>query len=398
VIDVDPENGAATGVEAETISAMREPARQKNSAVAWVALLLALAAVAGAAILGVFGYQQLGRLNQEAVGLSAEITRIAESQAAMRATIDQAVTEMREQQGQFGEQRELLAQQREAFVEARSAFRQQEQQLADENLRWHEREAELRAVVADVHQRVGRSGTQWILIEAEYLMRIAADRLVLARDVETAQVALELADQRLRDTGDPGWAGVRQQVARDIAALTAFDEPDLAGLSAQIAAMIDQIPQLRIARSTVGPERRLPQTEPRATEQRSWETLLDDLWAGFKNSVRIRERDAPIEAMLAPEHEFFLYENLKLHLEAARLGLARLDPQLFGDSLGTASAWLTRYFAVNEEPAIALSAAIRDLKALDIVPPLPDISRSLRALKARQSLMVGMARESVGSQ
>ena len=116
--------------------------------------------------------------------------------------------------------------------EARANFQRQEQQLAEENVNLQEREAELRAAVADVHRRVGRSGTQWMIAEAEYLLRIANDRLILARDTNSARVALGLADQRLRDTKDPGWAGVREQIARDIARLSAFEAPDSAGISA----------------------------------------------------------------------------------------------------------------------------------------------------------------------
>ena len=127
---------------------------------------------------------------------------------------------------------------------------------------------------------------------------------------------------------------MRAQIARDIAKLSAFEAPDAAGLSARLSALIEQIPQLKIARATIGPERTLPKRIAREPGERSWDTLLDDLWSGFKDSVRIRERDQPVQAMLAPEHQFFLYENLKLHLEAARLGIARNDQALFRPPAG----------------------------------------------------------------
>lgn len=390
VIDVTPENESASGFDADTPAGAPQTVHRSNG-IAWLALLLALGAMAGTAVLAVFGYHQLGRLNQDIAVLDGGLDKVSGRQAELGATIGQAVGAARQQQDQLAQQREVLARQRLAYEEARAAFQQQERQLADENLRWHEREAELRAVVADVHQRVGRSGTQWYIAETEYLLRIATDRLALARDVETARVALELADQRLRDTRDPGWVGVREQIARDIAALSAFEEPDIAGLSGRLATMIGQTPQLKLTRAGVAPRKSLSQHEPRAPAERRWDTLLDDLWAGFKGAVRIREHDKPVQALLGPEHELVLYENLKLHLETARLALARLDPALFRDSLSAASDWLMRYFVVTEETATALSVAIGELKAIDIRPPLPDVSKSLRALKARQSLMVGVA-------
>jgi uroporphyrin-3 C-methyltransferase len=295
-------------------------------------------------------------------------------------------TSLEQQVGTLEQQEAVLEQQSLAVEEARAAFVDQEQRLANENVRLQEREAELRAAVADVHRRVGRSGTQWIIAEAEYLLRIANHRLTLARDTNTAQAALELADQRLRDTQDPGWAGVRAQIARDIAHLATFDQPDLAGLSARLAALIEQVPQLEIDRATIGPERTLPERVARDPEERSWDTLLDDLWAGFKDSVRIRERDQPVAAMLAPEHQFFLYENLKLHLESARLGLARGDRALFDDHLATAADWIARHFKADAV-ASSLSEAIASIRATDIEPELPDISQSLRALTVRQELI-----------
>ena len=51
-----------------------------------------------------------------------------------------------------------------------------------------------------------------MVAETEYLLRIAGHRLNLARDTRAALAAMELADQRLRDTLDPGWAGVREQI------------------------------------------------------------------------------------------------------------------------------------------------------------------------------------------
>jgi uroporphyrin-3 C-methyltransferase len=298
---------------------------------------------------------------------------------------------VRAQEAALGQQSGALAKQQAAVDEARAAFRQQEQRLAQENVNLQEREAELRAAVADVHRRVGRSGTQWMVAEAEYLLRIANDRLILARDTESARVALGLADQRLRDTKDPGWAGVREQIARDIAKLSTFEAPDSAGLSARLSALIEQIPQLKIANATIGPERTLPERTGQEPGERNWETLLDDVWAGFKDSVRIRERDKPVQAMLAPEHQFFLYENLKLHMEAARLGLARDDQNLFRDNLNIAADWLTKYFDPDNGSAAAMAKAIAEMVKIDIRPEMPDVSQSLRALQVRQKLMEDVA-------
>jgi uroporphyrin-3 C-methyltransferase len=143
---------------------------------------------------------------------------------------------------------------------------------------------------------------------------------------------------------------------------------------------------LSIARATIGPERTLPERGLRDPEDRSWDTLLDDLWSGFKDSVRIRERDQPVTAMLAPEQQFFLYENLKLHLETARLGLARGDQTLYDGNLATAQQWLADYFQ-DDPVADSIRDAVEGMRGIDIHPPMPDVSQSLRALAVRRQML-----------
>lgn len=355
------------------------------------ALLISVLALVAVGVAAWFGYQYWLQLQDDLATLDARLREAQSQQQALSQSLKSASEALNAQEAALGAQKGALAQQQTAVDEARAAFLQQEQKLAEENVNLQEREAELRAAVADVHRRVGRSGTQWMVAEAEYLLRIASDRLILARDTASARVALGLADQRLRDTQDPGWAGVREQIARDMAKLGSFEAPDTAGMSARLAALIDQIPQLKIDRATIGPERTLPERKSRKPDERNWETLLDDVWAGFKDSVRIRERDQPVQAMLAPEHQFFLYENLKLHLEAARLGLARGDQALFRDNLNTAANWLKKYFDVESAAAKSIDSAISELVQVDIRPEMPDVSQSLRTLQVRKKLMEEIA-------
>lgn len=394
VIDVTPDEAKEPEQQATDEATERPnqpeqpPAKQaKKSGAGMLALVLAVLALIAVGVAAVFGYRVWTDLNSDLAAMNARIGEAAGAQQQFKAALDNATSALQSQEDTLGDQKTVLAQQQAAVEQAKEAFKAQEQRLADENLRLQEREAELRAAVADVHRRVGRSGTQWIIAETEYLMRVANHRLILARDTETARVALELADQRLRDTKDPGWAGVRAQVARDIAKLSAFDAPDSAGLSARLSAMVEQIPKLKIARATIGPERTLPEPVAREPGERSWDTLLDDVWAGFKDSVRIRERDEPVQAMLAPESQFFLYENLKLHLEAARLGIARNDQALVRENLGTAREWLGSYFEQDDSATKAIREGIDTILKAEIKPELPDISQSLRALQVRKKLL-----------
>lgn len=397
VIDVTPDPERATGDGSADAARDRRADGRKPGRRGTLAMLLAVIALAGVAVTVVLGYGYWSGLKADLAAMDASLRDARGQQAQLRASLAEAAAALRAQKAVLQEQGAALDRQRDAVEDARTSYAQQERTLADENLRLQEREAQLRAAVADVHRRVGMSGTQWMVAETEYLLRVASHRLALARDIETARVALELADQRLRDTRDPGWAGVRARIARDIAQLNATQLPDLSGLAARLAALIEQVPQLKVARATVGAERTLPERVAREPDERSWNTLLGDVWAGFKDSVRIRERDTPVQAMLAPEHEFFLYENLRLHLEAARLGLVYADPDLFRDNLATADDWLARFFDPADATTQALRQAIADMRAVEIRPELPDISRSLRALEARLELVENIGTDGAGT-
>ncbi|MGB5255261.1 MAG: uroporphyrinogen-III C-methyltransferase [Sedimenticolaceae bacterium] len=391
VIDVSPDHEATAADHTEP--ATRTPTEKDTNTGRGRNPALVLAAVALLAVVaaGGYGYRHWSNLRLDVARLDSQLREARAQQQQLQQALAEATDAVGTQANALSEQRALLARQQIVAEEARDAFTAQERQLAEQSLRLQQREAELRAIVADIRRRVGSSGTRWMIAESEFLLRIASNRLILTRDVATARIALELADQRLRDTQDPGWAGVRAQIARDIAQLNAFEAPEIAGISARLSGLIAQVPGLRIAGAPIAPEHTLPERDAGATDTRNWETLLDDLWSGFKDIVRIRVHDQPVEAMIAPEQQFLLYENLKLHLEVARLGLARHDPRLFRDNLATASDWLGRYFDANDATVAAVKQAIAALGDIDIAPEMPDITGSLRALTAQDKLMQDVA-------
>jgi uroporphyrin-3 C-methyltransferase len=390
VIDVTPEPEATPEEAAapEAPEQTEKPAGQSKAPL--IIAVIALLLVAGA-LVAAFQYTQ--QTAQDLAVINNSLSKSLAAQETLEQQLAAANTAVKEQAELLAQQQSRFDEQQQSLDEAKERFDQQEQLLDSERLKMQQREAELRASVADVHRRVGSSGTQWLVAEAEYLMRVANERLNLARDTGTAHKALVLADERLRDTKDPGWIPVRNQLAHDIAALDAAELPDTAGIAARLDALAEQVPQLQLSNATLGGSERTPQGETEATprQERNWDTLLDDLWAGFKDTVRIRRRDKPVAAMLAPEQQFFLYENLRLYLESARLAVARADRELYRDSLNTVGSWLSTHFDNADPLTKSTRSAVTELMRIDIRPMLPDISASLRSLQVRQKLQADLA-------
>jgi len=383
VIDVTPESEESRDSHETSSRASEQSASAGAHKLPLIIAILALLLVSGALV---FAYQYAEQAAQDLARINARLDKSMQQQDSLKNQLDSADNTVLAQQNRLDQQTQSVDQQKRALLEASEKFAKQEALLERERQRMEEREAELRASVADVHKRVGASGTQWMVSEAEYLLRVANHRLTLARDTGTARSAMLLADQRLHDTEDPGWNLVREQIARDMTKLDAANLPDSAGISAKLGALAEQVPQLKLTNATIGAERTLPEGSSKERSQRNWDTLLNDLWDGFKDSVRVRQRDKPVQAMLAPDQQFFLYENIRLHLESARLAVVRNDRTLFIDSLNTASKWLSNHFDSADTLTQNMKKTLVGLKSINIRPALPDISQSLRTLKIRQKL------------
>jgi len=233
---------------------------------------------------------------------------------------------------------------------------------------------------------IGRSEQGWSLAEVEYLLRIANQRLQLQRDVDTAEQALKAADQRLHDLADPHFLSVREQIARDIEAVQAVPAVDIEGVSLSLSAALAGIDQLSVAGSRYQPA---GETEPEASTRATisdWRELPRLLWSTLSGLFRIREHDKPVTPMLAPQREYFLRENLRLQLSAARLALLRDDSVQYQVILTTAQDWLNAYFAGDDGKVNDLVSQLEQLKAINTVPQLPDISGSLRVLRQQIKL------------
>lgn len=230
---------------------------------------------------------------------------------------------------------------------------------------------------------------QWQLAEVEQLLLIANDRLLLHRDATGALRALEIADSRLREIADTqGLIELRQQVANDLAALKAVPQADVQGLTLKLNALIERVPRLPLTSSvprnftkvTSGDE--LPQVDSR------WRRFLDSALTALRGLVEIHHRDQQVIPLLPPGQEFFLYQNLQLKLESARLALLQRDTASFKEAVKLAAGWIRAYFTPEDSAVKAALEELTELERVELNWPLPDLSGSLqraRTLLAKQT-------------
>lgn len=314
----------------------------------WVALvaLLALLGTAGVLVAGYRYWQQLTGFEQRIDALLQEAGR---QQDALRERLDGMAQEL----------------------EVRKQTEQQQQAMLDD----------LQQVVATKAERAGAASVG-AAAEAEYLMRIANRRLQLDGDVVTALLALQEADRRLQESGDPRWVKVREKLAAELVALRAVPVVDVTGASLRLTALLTTAAALKPLAGE--PQRKQTTAAGLEREERTWETMLQDLSEKLRSMLVIRRNDRPGAPLLAPDQIYFLKQNLQLQLEVARLAMLRRDQALFDQSLEHADNWLVEYFDPEQEEVRGLRKELESLRQLVLRPPLPDISGSLRALGAQQ--------------
>jgi uroporphyrin-3 C-methyltransferase len=232
--------------------------------------------------------------------------------------------------------------------------------------------------VAKLAEDRGKTPVYWRVAEVEYLLKVANSRVRLEHDANTALTALSDADQRLKAEGDPGLIPIRQQITAEINALRGVQNPDIAGLSLQLNELVARIKDLPL----IGFKLAEAAVDTPTTKAADWRELPKALWQDILSLVVIRHREQPIEPMLPPDQQQYLAQNLSLKLEQSRLALLRRDTAVFRRNLVEAQEWIERYFDKEATAVQQVQTQLSQLASVELQPVLPDISGSLRGLRA----------------
>jgi len=345
------------------------PPRRSFSAVAWLALLLVLG-LGGAAA----WYLPQLQLKEEA--LTGRIEQLEAFASGKQENLDSVRKEIRQ------ELNTNLAGIRAELDEQRSSLRGATKELQQGTSSLARRLEMMEAQLAKQREELSRFNTEdrpsWLLAEAEYLLRLANQRLVMAGDTVAARALLESADNILREIDNVALHAVRRAVAADLAAVRALPSIDVEGIYLRLAALIEQADQLQIFSL---PER---EAQPEAPAADDWQSRLRE---GYKAALQklseyiaIRRRDVPVQALMDPQWEGLVRQNLRMLLEQAQVALLSGNAKLYRESLERAEHWVSRFEESDETTASAMSREINQLADLRVTVDMPDVSRSLSAL------------------
>lgn len=327
------------------------PQRRAGDSLARLLAALALAATAAALWMAIDARRSLDALESRA---GARLGELGAAERTQRAALEQAQSDLRD------------ASTRVAQLEARVAESQEE-----------------RVALEEMYRDISRSTDERLLSEVEQMLVIASQQLQLAGNVRGALVALQAADQRLARAEKLAASPLRRAITQDIERLRAVPQLDTVGLALKLDGLIAQVDSLPLPLSESPPPQRA--TRIRTEGDSGVARVARDLWEEMKGLVRIRTLDTPDPLLLSPSQAYFLRENLKLRLLAARVSLLARDEASFREDLKAAQAWIAKYYDARAKPVTAALATLKQVAEAPIAAAAPDINASLAAARASRA-------------
>lgn len=273
----------------------------------------------------------------------------------------------------------------------------QAQQLAEEM------KAELRSITERLNAHNQRllslsntSREDWMLAEANYLLRLASQRLLVDRQATSALGLMEAVDDILQELAMPDLFSVRQALARDLGAVRLAAEVDREGIYLRLDGLIHNMEQLPLYQNPLSDSPTVEMVEPESVdageqasetaepEMGTWpwaQQYLDAAGDRLSQYFVLKRHDQPQSALIAPTQESYLRQNVRLSLESAQVAMLREQNEIYAASLGQAIDLVQRYFP--ETPASkALIEELTGLEERPIAVDLPHIDNSIEQLEA----------------
>ncbi|MCK8069157.1 uroporphyrinogen-III C-methyltransferase [Cobetia sp. 1CM21F] len=330
-----------------------EPQGKKSKAGS-IALILVIVLAIVVAVLAWFGWQRLNAL-PDAQGLDKQVS--------------ESVTQ---QVGQVSSKVDGLS---STLEKNESRVSELDKRLSSES---QDTEQALNKVLEELSKSQQTDARDWHYAEAEYLLRLANQRLQLERDVNGADALLENADARIAAANNPALLPVRKAIQSELASLDSVPRVDRSGIYLALLAEQEQLARLPLKQDVAEIAAKV---ENDAAPTGGWQQQLARFGNELKDLVTVRRHDEALEALITPEQESYLRQNVRLVLEQAQLALLKEEPKLYQAAIDKAITLVNGYYDTKTDGVQNAVAKLEELKSKTIRPELPDISASLSKLR-----------------
>ena len=227
----------------------------------------------------------------------------------------------------------------------------------------------------------GRRPADWLIAEADYLVRMAGRKLWLENDVRTAILLLVNADKRLKSLADPSVLPVRASLAEDIQTLQQLNPVSQSSVALALTGMMAQIDKLPLD-TFEKPEDASAEDTTLSESADDWQDNLAKVWRSLVNDfLTVKTIEGPIEPVLSLEAQFLAKEQLRLQLMHAQTAALQGDAGLYNQSLQYAQTLIIEKYDTEKSQVTGFIEALQNLIATDISRPIPTELASQKPLE-----------------
>ncbi|HEV2523523.1 MAG TPA: uroporphyrinogen-III C-methyltransferase [Gammaproteobacteria bacterium] len=235
---------------------------------------------------------------------------------------------------------------------------------------------DLNRQIGGLANRLSNDQRTYKVAEIAYLVKMANLRLTTQHDVTSALILLKQANQEINALNDPEMETFREALVKNITDLQAITPVDMEGLSDKLTQLQTDIPTLSILVAPK-PNTSILENTPHQAQKKWWDRAWDNIRASLKQLVVITHQSEDIPAMMTPDQQIYLQENLQLLIMQAQWSALNHNNALYQSSLKQAKDWVNKYYVQNSANTQTFLKSLDDLIALNLSPDFPDLTRSL---------------------
>ncbi|MBD3667885.1 MAG: uroporphyrinogen-III C-methyltransferase [Kangiella sp.] len=226
---------------------------------------------------------------------------------------------------------------------------------------------------------------QWMLSEAEYLIRQASYKLHYTDNAKTIVGLLQAADRQVLAMNDSGLQSLRQAINNDINKVRASGALDTEGVTIKLQSLKSLVADLELA--TV----QLPDSETTEETNDSEADNEEEIsaWQRFKNSFSsalsqyytVHHYDESMKPFISPQHDALLRQNILLNLQTAQLAAIQHNDAMYHNALSEVEGWVNQYFKSEPATTTAFIQQLHELTQMSVKLNLPQQLESLGVIE-----------------
>ncbi len=217
--------------------------------------------------------------------------------------------------------------------------------------------------------------------EIVMLIQSADTQLKITQDLSEALQSLNSARTKIEALRDPKVDPLKQALEQDLQALEAAQQVKAPLAWQQVMAIMamaqDLLPPYQAAVYTAGAAtvaETTPQVATTDSTPMGWQQQLYQALRTFKDLIKIRHREKPVEPLLSETEQRMVQQQLHLLLEQLRLATLMRDQALYLQLIQDTQQWLEQYYDAANPKVLSLQTSLDRLKTAPLQTTYPSLS------------------------